>query len=262
MTQFHVDEAVMKSLSKNELSVLQYIYAHPQRVCSMSIKELSSQVCYSPTTVLRLCKKLNLSGFAELKYTLKSRLNHPAPTFSASKGESRDDTEILENISKELAATFHFIDHEQLLEIVTLLDSHKPLYIYSPSGITGIVAEYLQRLLFIAGRKQVFMMESPKLAQHMVKELSPDNILFLISTGGVFPPTLALARIAAMRQIPVIAISPYEVNTLSTLAQYNLRFFTIQRENSGAELTSRLPLFYLISALIRCYVFYKDGIRL
>ena len=105
-------------------------------------------------------------------------------------------------------------------------------------------------------------LKSPKLAQHMVKELSPDNILFLISTGGVFPPTLALARIAAMRQIPVIAISPYEVNTLSTLAQYNLRFFTIQRENSGAELTSRLPLFYLISALIRCYVFYKDGIRL
>ena len=138
MTQFHVDEAVMKSLSKNELSVLQYIYAHPQKVCSMSIKELSSQVCYSPTTVLRLCKKLNLSGFAELKYTLKSRLNHPAPTFSASKGESRDDTEILENISKELAATFHFIDHEQLLEIVTLLDSHKPLYIYSPSGITEL----------------------------------------------------------------------------------------------------------------------------
>lgn len=262
MPQFHVDEAVMKSLSKNELSVLQYIYAHPQEVCSMSIKELSSQVCYSPTTVLRLCKKLNLSGFSELKYTLRSRLKHPAPTFSASTGASRDDTEILQNMSKELVATFHFIDHEQLLEIITLLDSDRPLYIYSPGGITGIVAEYLQRLLFIAGRKQVFMMESTKLAQHMVKELSPDNILFLISTGGTFAPTLRLARIAAMRQIPMIAISPYEANTLSTLAQYNLRFFTTQRENSGAELTSRLPLFYLISALIRCYVLYKDGIRL
>lgn len=261
MSQFHVDEAVMKSLSKNELSVLQYIYAHPQEVCSMSIKELSSQVCYSPATVLRLCKKLNLSGFSELKYTLKSRFQQPVPTFSSS-GESRSDTSILENMSKELVATFNFIDHEQLLEIITLLDSDTPLYIYSPGGITGIVAEYLQRLLFIAGRKQVFMMDSTKLAQHMVSELSPNSILFLISTGGTFAPTLRLARIAAMRNIPMIAISPYEVNTLSSLAQYNLRFFTTQRENSGAELTSRLPLFYLISALIRCYVLYKDGIRL
>lgn len=262
MLQFHVDETVMKSLSKNELSVLQYIYAHPQEVCSISIKDLSSQVGYSPTTILRLCKKLNLSGFSELKYTLKSRLQQPAPTFSSSTDESRDDTTILENMSKELVATFNFINHEQLLEIIALLDSDKPLYIYSPGGITGIVSEYLQRLLFIAGRKQVFMLDSTKLAQHMVKELSPDNILFLISTGGTFAPTLRLARMAAMRQIPMIAVSPYEADTLSTLAQYNLRFFTTQRENSGAELTSRLPLFYLISALIRCYVLYKDGIRL
>ena len=262
MLSFHLSDSVMKSLSKHEFSVLQYIYAHPEDVLSMSIQQLSSEVGYSATTVLRLCKKLGFSGYSELKYSLKDLLQSPAPPSSPPRHTQQYQKEILDNMEKELVATASFINHEHLLDIIHLIDSDRPMYLFSPGGITGIPVKYLQRLLFIMGRKQVFMLESTKLGEHVVKNLDSNCILFLISTSGAFAPTIRLARIAAINRVCIIAISPYETNTLSNLAQYNLRFFTTQRENKGAELTSRLPIFFLINTLFRCYVQYKEGISL
>ena len=38
----------------------------------------------------------------------------------------------------------------------------------------------------------------------------------------------------------------------------NFRFFANQRENLGAEFTSRLPIFFVINTIIQCYLRFKD----
>jgi DNA-binding MurR/RpiR family transcriptional regulator len=54
-----------------------------------------------------------------------------------------------------------------------------------------------------------------------------------------------------------LTISPYTSNALADLGTINFRFFTNQRENQGAEFTSRLPVFYVIHMIIRSYLEYK-----
>lgn len=66
-----IDNNILNTLTQSELSVLQYIDVHSNEVLTMSIQELSEKVFFSTATILRLCKKLNLSGFSELKFTLK-----------------------------------------------------------------------------------------------------------------------------------------------------------------------------------------------
>lgn len=66
-----IDNSILNTLTQSELSVLQYIDVHSNEVLTMSIQELSEKVFFSTATILRLCKKLNLSGFSELKFTLK-----------------------------------------------------------------------------------------------------------------------------------------------------------------------------------------------
>ena len=39
----------------------------------MSIQELAKAVAFSSATILRFCKKLNFSGFAEFKFALKQQ---------------------------------------------------------------------------------------------------------------------------------------------------------------------------------------------
>ena len=55
----------------------------------------------------------------------------------------------------------------------------------------------------------------------------------------------------------ILTITPYTNNVVADLGTISFRFFTNQRENRGAEFTSRLPVFYVIHIIIRCYLQYK-----
>ena len=70
-----IDNNILNTLTQSELSILQYIDTHTSEVLNMSIHELSEKVFFSTATILRLCKKLNFSGYSELKFSLKNRLN-------------------------------------------------------------------------------------------------------------------------------------------------------------------------------------------
>ena len=67
-----IDNDILNTLTQSELSVLQYIDNNSSEVLKMSIHELSEKVFFSTATILRLCKKLNFSGYAELKFALKN----------------------------------------------------------------------------------------------------------------------------------------------------------------------------------------------
>ena len=63
-----------KVLSNNEKIIADYILEHPDRILKMTAKDLST-VCYvSTATIYRLCDKLELSRFADLKLKITSSL--------------------------------------------------------------------------------------------------------------------------------------------------------------------------------------------
>lgn len=68
-----LDDEIIKNLSQSELYILHYVYDHPDEVIDMSIQELAKAVAFSSATILRFCKKLNFSGFAEFKFALKQQ---------------------------------------------------------------------------------------------------------------------------------------------------------------------------------------------
>ena len=72
MFPLQLNDQIIQSLSKNELKILQYVYGHSSETCEMSIHEFSRVISYSPATVLRFCRKLGFSGFAEFKYALRT----------------------------------------------------------------------------------------------------------------------------------------------------------------------------------------------
>ncbi|MDO5551271.1 MAG: MurR/RpiR family transcriptional regulator, partial [Lachnospiraceae bacterium] len=88
MIILRLDDAIIKSLTNNELNILKYVYAHTDDILNMSIHELAKQVSYSSATILRFCKKLGYSGYAEFKYELyketkRSKSDVRAPKESA-----------------------------------------------------------------------------------------------------------------------------------------------------------------------------------
>ena len=88
MITLHLNDQIIKSLSRPELQILQYAYENTEAVLRMSIQQLSSQVAYSPATVLRFCKRLGYTGFAEFKYALRAELREMDGQVSTQSGQT------------------------------------------------------------------------------------------------------------------------------------------------------------------------------
>ncbi len=64
--------------TKTEQRLLTYIDTNPEKIIYGTIKELSRNAGVGEATIIRLCKKLNLSGFSDLKIELaKDSLTSP-----------------------------------------------------------------------------------------------------------------------------------------------------------------------------------------
>ena len=63
----------IQSLNELELLVYRYINEHPNTVPFMRIRELAAEAHVSTTTVLHFCKKMGCDGYAQFKWSSKSR---------------------------------------------------------------------------------------------------------------------------------------------------------------------------------------------
>lgn len=266
MITLHLNDTVIKSLSNHELNILKYVYEHADAVVNLSIHALAAEVSYSSATILRFCKKLGYSGYAEFKYALRAEMKKEAEgsdTNTAPPANYEFSTlMMIDSLSSNIEGTSKLISEEQLHRAFQYFDSTCPIYLWAPGGITSILSDYFEKLLLSIGRQNVYKIESSKMGDHILGSNLHQCLLILISTTGDFGPTVRLGKIARMNNIPILSITPYTNNAIASLATVNFRFFTNQRENRGAEFTSRLPVFYVINTIIRCYLSYKQGGKL
>lgn len=259
MINLPLSDETIQSLSRHELNVLKYVYEHTESVLDLSIRELSERVSYSPATVLRFCKKLGYSGFAEFKYALRAaRRESGGQEAAPSPRPARSSDLMIDLLSSNIQATAGLIQEEQLLRTFRFFDSPMPIYIWSPGGITDTTGEYLERLLLSTGRQGVYRIESARLFSHLINTVGKDSLMVLISTSGTFGNTIRIGKLAQMKGLPILSITPYTSNEIADLSTVSFRFFTDQRENLGAEYTSRLPIFFTIHTIIQCYIRYRE----
>lgn len=259
MINLPLSDETIQSLSRHELDVLKYVYEHTESVLDLSIRELSERVSYSPATVLRFCKKLGYSGFAEFKYALRAaRRESGGQEAAPSTRPARSSDLMIDLLNSNIQATAGLIQEEQLLRTFRFFDSPMPIYIWSPGGITDTTGEYLERLLLSTGRQGVYRIESARLFSHLINTVGKDSLMVLISTSGTFGNTIRIGKLAQMKGLPILSITPYTSNEIADLSTVSFRFFTDQRENLGAEYTSRLPIFFTIHTIIQCYIRYRE----
>ena len=142
---------------------------------------------------------------------------------------------------------------EDLFQIAKLLSSNTPVYIHSPAGLTDISVDYLESMLFISGCQNIYKSPAAKMTHHYIQTLDKGNIFIFISSSGKFESTLNLAKEAKLHGMVVILISSIE--------NYNIRFFSKKTENEGADSTSRFCTFFVLSVFIEFFNEYKKGIN-
>jgi len=136
-------------LTSTEKQIADFIEANPRIVINLSLDELSEQCYVSQASVIRLCKKLGVKGFAEFKIKLASELS----TFIMSEqaihvdmpiSDTADGPEIAETFfnltTQTLKTTYDNLDYQALKDAARLLAKADIVHVYG-RGESQIVAE-------------------------------------------------------------------------------------------------------------------------
>ncbi|MBM6615284.1 MurR/RpiR family transcriptional regulator [Desemzia sp. RIT804] len=249
-----LDNNIITRLNSNELTILNYIYAHPKEVETATIRQLAEKLSCSTTTILRFCRKINLTGYSELKYLIKQSNQ------SSSNSLIKPDLKTSETLSQDIENTLLLLKEDSINQLITEIDSNKSIHLYSGGGISGRVLDYLEKMFFSFSRQNVYHYEASTLAFHIAETLTENDILIVISSSGTYEPTIKMANIAKTHGAKVVAITPYTENFLAMIADINFRFFGHTRKNKNTEYNSRLPIFYIIDAIFKAYLASKEDI--
>lgn len=117
---------IISSLSSLELELLRYINANKQAVCNMSIQELAKNTFMSTTTIIRLCKKLNLAGYSHLKFFLREMLSKEQSVGNVYSAHSLE--ELLREELSDIERTARGIDLSMVEEIASFMHQNTQIH--------------------------------------------------------------------------------------------------------------------------------------
>lgn len=242
---------LINSLTLAEIDTLKYVDNNKEKVFELSIQELAKITFVSTATIMRLCKKLGFSGFAELKYHLKEEIN-------LRKESQRDATfqDILDQNIDSIVNTIPLIDEQKVMEIIDLLKTSVNVHFFG-KGLTSTVLEYGSKLLLSHARINTFYQDT-HIAHISADLMTSNDLLFVASLSGNTHQVVRMAQIAKSRGATIVAITGSSDNALSKFSDYCFNISSKTAPNRAIDITSRIPILFVLNIILSTYL---DGNR-
>jgi DNA-binding MurR/RpiR family transcriptional regulator len=252
LTSISID--TINSLTISELDALRFIENNRKQILAMSIKTLAQITFVSTATIMRLCKKLGYSGFSELKYHLREELNqmekeHQNTTFA--------DT-VNQNV-KAIVETAAMLDEKKIKKIVELMLQPTNIHFFG-KGLTETVINYASKQLLTYNRAN-FIYQDTHIAYLVAESMTENDLLFACSLSGNTHQVVRMAQIAKSRKATVVTISSNMNNELSKIGDYNLAIYNEEDRRNRQDISSRLPILFILNIIITTYINHKTQIE-
>ena len=250
-----------KDLSKNERILANYILKHPEDVLKMSSKDLGKECFVSTATVYRLCDKLGLSGFSDLKIKITSSLDDYRKSnedfnFDFPVNQFQTHYEIIQKIKEDyeqtLNLTANLFSLDQLRLIASAMEKSQIIDVYTSAGNINFALNFQFQMQEIGIQVNVPIDEYQ---QRLTAASSNENHLAIIITfGGRGILSDILPRILHKVKTPIVLISSYDYTFEDLDPDYQL--YISPYENHYKKISSfstRLSILYILDVLYTCY---------
>ncbi|MBU3107497.1 MurR/RpiR family transcriptional regulator [Clostridium gasigenes] len=215
----------MKSLSKSEEVLAQYILNQKENIEKLSTKDLANATYTSPSTVIRLSQKLGFSGWTELKEKYLEELQYLNRHFSnIDSNFPFQSHDTLMNVASKIGHlacesiedTLSLLRNDELNKAVTLLDKAQIINVFGISNSLLMAYDFKHKMLRI--NRHVEIMNLPEEQAFVASNSSPNHCAILISYSGEVEETLKIAKILRKNKTPIIALTSIGENTLKNFA--------------------------------------------
>lgn len=247
--------------SSSEKQLARHILNHGEEVLTLSIKELAKQTYTSPATIVRLCHKLGLEGYADFKIKYSAELQfdrHSSNRIDVNFPFVKEDSS--HQIAHKLASlhqeaiedTLKLLDFNQLENIVKAITKAKNIYIFGSGNSILAGLSFQHKMMRI--KKLVEVKLIPGEQVFMAYAINPDDIAIIISYSGETQDIVTTAQLLKSKKTPIIGITSIGDNQLSKHCTYILNTGSREKIFSKiAPFSSKTSIEYILDIVFSCY---------
>lgn len=256
---------VMASFTKSEASIAEAVIEHPELVITSSITDYSKRINASTAGVTRFCKKIGVSGFAELRLELarssggKSDPGADGKVFNLNEAEGVGEIVegVIDSARSGIGILKDIVKKESIEKAVRLImDSRKILI--SGLGASRLVAldlhQKLARIGILSHCDTDLDLEKVQLVSFNEKDL-----IILFSYKGLNAHVKELAAMAKSRGAKVLAVTRMGSSPLANIADIVLRVASSESPLREGATISRIQQMIIVDILYSSLVFYKKN---
>ncbi len=242
-----------------EKGVIKYVLQNPDKAVACNIHELAEQTFTSPSTIIRLCRKIGFTGYKDYHKALLYELAVRKAT-NAEKGKEISKEDSLEAIVDKvtyknivsLESTRKLIDMDVLETCVDLLCTAKNICLFG-MGSSLLVAKdaYLK---FLRMNKACFISEDWHAQLLQARNITKEDVAIVISYSGITEEVLQCTATIKQKGAPVIAITRFEDSPLSQMADYNLCVAATEFIFRSGAMSSRIAQLNIIDILYTAFL--------
>lgn len=245
-----------KQLPNSENEVRVYILKNSNEVIKMSIQELASKSFTSPPTIMRLCKRLGLKGFSDLKIEIASELKTfetmninilDNATFKKTDTVKDIVNKITDITVKSIEETSLLADEKVLYEVAKGIMKADVIDFYGVGASNNIAFDAAFKFMRIG--KIVGCLSLIDRQKIQAINSNKNHFAVLISYSGETKEILEIAYILQNNNVPSVSITSRKENKLMNKTLYNL-FVTSKESNlRNGAIASRTSTLYMVDLL-------------
>lgn len=248
------------SFSRTEREVIKFIEQEKEKIENYSITYIAKETYTSPSTLVRIAKKLGYSGWNDLKKDYLKEIQYLNSHFSGLDANipfGEDDSFInvaykIGQLHKEsIEDTLSLIHQENLEDAINILLKGKRIHIMAITNLIYAAQELVFKFRRIGVDARTYTEDYLLPEAYMI---SKEDCCIFISYSGQTEPLLEVAEILHNKGVPMIALTSIGDNTLSRLVDTSL--YVTTREKSYKKIgayTSLESIHLLTDILYSCY---------
>lgn len=215
-----------EDFSSSEKEVANYILEHPKEIINMSIREIAKETYSSPTTILRLCRKIGMNGFQEFRIAFNTEMSSEIFNSEVNEDIPFYDEDSITSIANNIATinirgiqdTLSNFDFDLMNEIIKLFRKGAYIDIYGDGSSLLSASEFRLKMLRLGINVHIEENFSNQCYQAVNSNIH--HVAILISHSGESLNVTKILKILKKKNTKCIAITSDKNSTIAKQSDF------------------------------------------
>ncbi|AJY74728.1 MurR/RpiR family transcriptional regulator [Paenibacillus beijingensis] len=243
--------SIYNSLTRTEKKIADAIQQDPETVVYATLTDLAEKSGVGETSVLRLCRKIGFGGYQEFKLALAKDLVVPIKNVHSQIEETDDLSTMAAKITADniqaLENTLSLIGIGELQKAMELIGRARKIYFFGVGSSANTAADGKYRFMRLGFN--VELVSDPHIMAMVATLMTPDDVVFGISTSGSTKDLVDAVRIAKQNGASIVCLTSHSRSPLTQ--QANVVLLTKSRETplQGGAFSSKIAQIHVLDIL-------------